>query len=79
VVPEERRSSSCIAASLVDEIGPVLVHTVVHSDRFVLAKQPVSAATTSIAQTLHYKEDIPALHDSGPHDVGCYGQGPKRA
>jgi hypothetical protein len=37
VVPEERRSSSRVATSFVDEIGSVLVHSVVHSNRLVLA------------------------------------------
>jgi hypothetical protein len=36
VVPEERRSSSGIAESFVNKVGPILVHPVVHSNRLIL-------------------------------------------
>jgi hypothetical protein len=35
-VPEERRSSSGIAESFVNKVGPILVHPVVHSNRLIL-------------------------------------------
>jgi hypothetical protein len=36
MVPEEGRSRSRITASFINEIGPVLVHPVIHRNRLVL-------------------------------------------
>jgi len=48
VVPEERGSGARIMTPLIDEIGPILVDTIVHSDCFVLL--PFGSATAMCAR-----------------------------
>lgn len=77
MVPEEWRSSSRVAPAFVNQIGPVLVHAVVHRNRLVLTPSARSVSITPAPP--HYEQDLPALHDSSLHDEGCCGRVPKHA
>jgi hypothetical protein len=78
MMPEKGRSSSRIATSFVNEIRPVLVHPVVHSDCLVLPENP-ALATASSPQAFFLREDILSFDGSNPHGVDCCDQGPKHA